>query len=135
MGVEYRTLKDKEIERRLAVKDKQLQDEADRVAEETRKKGLAMEIDEKETDLKENTENIDVEVVEHGFGVRIKRGAGPVFIVRKGSKVRVKNESSDWSVSKIHADGPTVDLVKGERKKNTIPENLSPLSPTTEDEE
>merc|ERR1712060_922235 len=70
-------LKDKEIERRIAVKDKQLQDEADRVAEETRKKGLAMEIDEKETDLKENTENIDVEVVEHGFGVRIKRGAGP----------------------------------------------------------
>jgi len=130
--VEYRTLKDKEIERRLAVKDKQLQEEADKVAEETKKKGLAMEIDEKETDLKENTENIDVEVVEHGFGVRIKRGAGPVFIVRKGSKVRVKNESSDWTVSKIHADGPTVDLVKGERKKNTIPENLSP---TTDDEE
>merc|ERR1712061_499740 len=75
--VEYRTLKDKEIKRRLAVKDKQLQEEADKVAEETKKKGLAMEIDEKETDLKENTENVDVEVGEHGFGVRIKRGAGP----------------------------------------------------------
>jgi len=124
--IEYRQLKEKEVERRLAVKDKALQDEADKIAAEAKRKGMAMDIDEKGTDLKENVENVDVEVVEHGFGVKIKRGAGPVFIVRKGSKVRVKNESSDWVVSKIHADGPTVDLVKGERKKNTIPENLSP---------
>lgn len=123
---EYRVLKEKEMERRLAIKDKALQEEADRIAAEAKKKGMAMDIDEKKTDLKENMENVDVEVVEHGFGVSIKRGAGPVFVVRAGSKVRVKNESSDWVVSKIHADGPTVDLVAGERKRNTIPENLSP---------
>jgi len=128
--IEYRVLKDKEIERRLAVKDKQLQEEADKIKAEAEKKGMAMDIDEKET--KENAEKVNVEVVEHGFGVSIKRGAGPVFIVRKGSKVRVKNESSDWTVSKIHADGPTIDLVAGERVKNTIPELLSP---TKDDDE
>lgn len=130
--IEYRQKKEMEIERRLAVKDAKLQEEADKVNAEANKKGMAMDIDEKETDLKEDTDKVDVEIVEQGFGVSIKRGAGPVFIVRKGSKVRVKNESSDWTVSKINADGPTVDLVKGERKKNTIPEYLSPTTATDE---
>jgi len=135
--VEYRSLKEKEVERRLAVKDQKLQAEVDAAEEAAKKKSMAMDIDEKD-EVKEkkkeaakntvSTDNVDVEVVEQGFGVRIKRGAGPVFIIRKGSKVRVKNESSDWTVSKIHVDGPTVDLVKGERKKNTIPEYLSPIS-------
>jgi len=147
----YRLGKDKILEDRQAAKEAALKKEADK--EKARAKAAweaklgkgkkkdgdkAMDVDEpspapKGDDKKEATEKDEemkepakVELIEKGFAVKIMRGVGPAFIVRKGDKVKIAEDPEPWTVDKVRAEEVTVDLKRGDRTKNALPGTLEP---------
>merc|ERR1711879_378476 len=138
--------KEKILEERQEAKDAALKAEADKekaraeaawaakMAKGKKKDGdKAMDVDEstpapkdeakdaagaKDEEMKEATK---VEVIEKGFAVKIMRGVGPAFIVRKGDKVQCAEDPEPWTVDKVRADEVTVDLKRGDRTKNALP--------------
>merc|ERR1719461_2824013 len=79
--------------------------------------------DAKDEEMKEATK---VEVIEKGFAVKIMRGVGPAFIVRKGDKVKLPEDPEPWTVDKVRAEEVSVDLKRGDRTKNALPASLQP---------
>lgn len=81
--------------------------------------------DSKDEEMKEPAK---VEVIEKGFAVKIVRGAGPAFIVRKGDKVKIAEDPEPWTVDKVRAEEVTVDLKRGDHVKNALPNTLKPAA-------